>query len=74
MYRHPKDVIVSQYNFQRLLMEGESGRPVPHTPERFAKFFDVFITGKGKYLIDVRLITLKQLFMLVKIFRPGLIK
>lgn len=53
VYRHPKDTIVSHYNFQRFLMEDEIGRPVSHTPEQFADFFDVLITGKRKYLINV---------------------
>lgn len=49
VYRHPKDTVVSFYNFKRKLAEIESNEPVPHSPLLFSKFFDAVISGNYDY-------------------------
>lgn len=49
VYRHPKDTVVSFYNFKRKLAELESGEPVPHSPQLFSTFFDAVVSGNYEY-------------------------
>lgn len=47
--RHPKDVIVSYYNFVRKYWEAETNAPVEHTKELFETFFGDQIGGGSEY-------------------------
>lgn len=49
VYRHPKDAIVSYYNFSLKFAHMEYGHPILHTPQQFAHFFDAAVPGKFEY-------------------------
>ncbi|KAJ8023690.1 Amine sulfotransferase [Holothuria leucospilota] len=49
VYRHPKDVITSDFNFSRKLFQLECGREAPDTPANFAMFFNDAMEGKIPY-------------------------
>ncbi|KAJ8023687.1 Amine sulfotransferase [Holothuria leucospilota] len=49
VYRHPKDVIASDYNFCRKLLQQECGIVAPDTPENFDDFFKKAVAGKIAY-------------------------
>ncbi|PIK55002.1 putative amine sulfotransferase-like [Apostichopus japonicus] len=49
VYRHPKDVIVSFYNFHRVLRERFAGLTIPDTPDQFELFFTACLDGQIEY-------------------------
>ncbi|KAJ8023691.1 Amine sulfotransferase [Holothuria leucospilota] len=49
VYRHPKDVITSYFNFNRKLLKVECGKEAPDTPANFAMFFSDAMEGKIAY-------------------------
>ncbi|KAJ8023692.1 Amine sulfotransferase [Holothuria leucospilota] len=49
IYRHPKDVIVSNYHFSSRILEMCTGERVLHSAEQFANFFDLSFAAKFQY-------------------------